>query len=75
LLALTQGERDEADESQAQIARGRRPQEWAQVDATVKVVDTERALVPAGSDVVSPIKGARLPSGTPECPWVRKKRN
>lgn len=75
LLALTQDERDEADESHAQIARGRRPHEWAQVDATVKVVDTERALLPAGSDVVSPIKGARLPAGTPEVPWERKKKN
>lgn len=74
LLALTQGERDEADESQDQIARGRRPQEWAQVDATVKAVDTERALVPAGSAVVSPIKGARLPAGTPELRWERKRK-
>lgn len=52
----------------------RRAAEWDRVEAAVKAADTERALIPVGIAVVSPIKGAGLPSGTPELPWERKKK-
>ncbi|WP_370192967.1 hypothetical protein [Streptacidiphilus sp. MAP5-52] len=53
----------------------RRGEQWAQIDATAKRVSTERVLVPAGAAVVSPIKGAGLPAGTPELPWQRTKKS
>lgn len=63
LLVLNQREREEAVENQAEAARVRRSQEWAQVLPAVNAADLQRDQGPTTSAVLMPIKSLGIPLG------------
>jgi hypothetical protein len=68
LLTLTQPERDEAEENQAQAARSRRPQEWAKVLPAVELADQQRLdvlkVAKEANVLVDPIFAPEVPTET-----------